>query len=97
MRESGVRSLLAVRWRVGQAIPNVVFSVTEALTVLAIIARLLPPLRADAGDPRNGNLNAGLAGGLGLSEGWCLRKCACEQQHGERGNLIFMVVTSQFH
>jgi hypothetical protein len=80
-----------------QAIPNVVFSVTEALTVLAIIARLLPPLRADAGDPPERELECRVAGGWGLSEGWCLRKCACEQQHGERGNLIFMVVTSQFH
>ena len=79
-------SLLTIRWRVGQTIAKIVFSVSGALAVLAIIAPLLPALRADSGYPRNRNLNRGLPRGWGLRIGWHLRECACEQKRGGRGN-----------
>ena len=81
-------SLLTIGWRIGQTIANIVFSVSEALAVLAIVAPFLPALRVHSGYPRERNLNVGLprGWGWGLSQRWRLKERACEQKRGERGN-----------
>jgi len=79
--------LLTIRWRVGQAFPDLVLLVSQVLAMLPslpIVFPLLPVRRAGSGYPRYWDLYVGLPRKMGLRIN-CLRERAREQRskHGK--------------
>ena len=81
------RSILTERWRIGQPIAKLVFSVPKPLAMLPplpIVVLLPPGRRAKPRYLRHWNLNIGLPRRWGLGISCRLKECAGEHERGNR-------------